>query len=100
MGQIYIPVMNWFLLALSLVLVCSISSIYEIGNAYGNLFLFRPCNFVADCSFCFTLIFIVCCDVHMELPDKYLKVGRYKIEIPCPSSVLLFVNLSPDVTTA
>ncbi|XP_009619127.1 potassium transporter 7 isoform X2 [Nicotiana tabacum] len=34
MGQIYIPVMNWFLLALSLVLVCSISSIYEIGNAY------------------------------------------------------------------
>nr|GME13746.1 potassium transporter 7-like isoform X1 [Ipomoea batatas] len=36
MGQIYIPVMNWFLLALSLVLVCSISNIYEIGNAYGN----------------------------------------------------------------
>ncbi|MCD7471711.1 Potassium transporter 7 [Datura stramonium] len=35
MGQIYIPVMNWFLLALSLVMVCSISSIYEIGNAYG-----------------------------------------------------------------
>ncbi|PHT51511.1 Potassium transporter 7 [Capsicum baccatum] len=34
MGQIYIPVMNWFLLALSLVLVCSISNIYEIGNAY------------------------------------------------------------------
>ncbi|XP_009792006.1 potassium transporter 7-like isoform X2 [Nicotiana sylvestris] len=34
MGQIYIPGMNWFLLALSLVLVCSISSIYEIGNAY------------------------------------------------------------------
>ncbi|VFQ59085.1 unnamed protein product [Cuscuta campestris] len=35
MGQIYIPIMNWFLLALSLVLVCSISNIYEIGNAYG-----------------------------------------------------------------
>ncbi|TKY71460.1 Potassium transporter 7 [Spatholobus suberectus] len=35
MGQIYIPVINWFLLALSLVLVCSISSIDEIGNAYG-----------------------------------------------------------------
>lgn len=34
MGQIYIPVMNWFLLALSLGLVCSISNIYEIGNAY------------------------------------------------------------------
>lgn len=36
MGQIYIPVINWFLLALSLVLVCSISNIDEIGNAYGN----------------------------------------------------------------
>lgn len=38
MGQIYIPVMNWFLLAFSLLLVCTISSIYEIGNAYGNSF--------------------------------------------------------------
>ncbi|KAI9120700.1 hypothetical protein K1719_007733 [Acacia pycnantha] len=35
MGQIYIPVINWFLLAVSLVLVCSISNIEEIGNAYG-----------------------------------------------------------------
>ncbi|GAU47572.1 hypothetical protein TSUD_389220 [Trifolium subterraneum] len=35
MGQIYIPVLNWFLLAASLVLVCSISSLDEIGNAYG-----------------------------------------------------------------
>ncbi|KAL8521108.1 hypothetical protein ACS0TY_011596 [Phlomoides rotata] len=35
MGQIYIPAMNWFLLALTLILVCNISSIYEIGNAYG-----------------------------------------------------------------
>lgn len=38
MGQIYIPVMNWFLLAFSLLMVCTISSIYEIGNAYGNSF--------------------------------------------------------------
>ncbi|CAN8236904.1 unnamed protein product [Cochlearia groenlandica] len=35
MGQIYIPVLNWFLLAVCLVVVCSISSINEIGNAYG-----------------------------------------------------------------
>ncbi|KAL6494571.1 Potassium transporter 7 [Orobanche gracilis] len=35
MSQIYIPVMNWFLLILTLLLVCNISSIYEIGNAYG-----------------------------------------------------------------
>ncbi|XP_054801619.1 potassium transporter 7-like isoform X2 [Prosopis cineraria] len=35
MGQIYIPVLNWFLLAVSLVLVCSMSNIEDIGNAYG-----------------------------------------------------------------
>ena len=39
MGQIYIPVLNWFLLAACVVLVCSVPSITEIGNAYGN-FLF------------------------------------------------------------
>ncbi|KAK6241370.1 hypothetical protein SCA6_006759 [Theobroma cacao] len=35
MGQIYIPVINWFLLVVCLIFVCSISSINEIGNAYG-----------------------------------------------------------------
>ncbi|XVE49554.1 hypothetical protein DITRI_Ditri01bG0091500 [Diplodiscus trichospermus] len=35
MGQIYIPVINWFLLVVCLIFVCSIASINEIGNAYG-----------------------------------------------------------------
>ncbi|KAF5444170.1 hypothetical protein F2P56_036667 [Juglans regia] len=35
MGQIYIPIINWFLLAVCLVIVYCISSIDEIGNAYG-----------------------------------------------------------------
>ncbi|GMP39019.1 hypothetical protein CsSME_00010029 [Camellia sinensis var. sinensis] len=35
MGQIYIPVINWFLLVFAIVFVCSISSINEMGNAYG-----------------------------------------------------------------
>ncbi|KAH7518585.1 hypothetical protein FEM48_Zijuj09G0187000 [Ziziphus jujuba var. spinosa] len=35
MGQIYIPVINWFLLVVCLVSICTISSINEIGNAYG-----------------------------------------------------------------
>ncbi|XWS39721.1 hypothetical protein CRYUN_Cryun18bG0079100 [Craigia yunnanensis] len=35
MGQIYIPVINWFLLVVCLIFVCCISSINEIGNAYG-----------------------------------------------------------------
>lgn len=42
MGQIYIPVVNWFLLTVSVVLVCSISNIDEIGNAYGNEFVSIP----------------------------------------------------------
>ncbi|KAJ6309056.1 hypothetical protein OIU76_018615 [Salix suchowensis] len=37
MGQIYIPVINWFLLVVCVVFVCSISSITEMGNAYGNI---------------------------------------------------------------
>ncbi|KAL4588520.1 hypothetical protein LXL04_001411 [Taraxacum kok-saghyz] len=35
MGQIYIPVMNWFLLAAALLLICFIANTNEIGNAYG-----------------------------------------------------------------
>ncbi|XP_068641681.1 potassium transporter 7-like [Aristolochia californica] len=35
MGQIYIPVINWFLLVFCLVFVTTFGSIYEIGNAYG-----------------------------------------------------------------
>ncbi|KAF9690161.1 hypothetical protein SADUNF_Sadunf01G0167000 [Salix dunnii] len=35
MGQIYIPVINWFLLVVCVVFICSISSITEMGNAYG-----------------------------------------------------------------
>ncbi|KDP27348.1 hypothetical protein JCGZ_20172 [Jatropha curcas] len=35
MGQIYIPVINWFLLVVCVAFICSISSITEMGNAYG-----------------------------------------------------------------
>ncbi|CAI0448455.1 unnamed protein product [Linum tenue] len=35
MGQIYIPVINWFLLAVCILFVYSIQSITEMGNAYG-----------------------------------------------------------------
>jgi K+ transporter len=34
-GQIYIPVMNWFLLVSCLAFVTTFGSINEIGNAYG-----------------------------------------------------------------
>ncbi|XP_020273290.1 potassium transporter 7-like [Asparagus officinalis] len=35
MGQIYIPVINWFLLVSSVAFVASFGSINELGNAYG-----------------------------------------------------------------
>ncbi|XP_052205474.1 potassium transporter 7-like [Diospyros lotus] len=35
MGQIYIPVINWFLLVFAIVFVSYISGIDEMGNAYG-----------------------------------------------------------------
>ncbi|KAG7622743.1 Potassium transporter [Arabidopsis suecica] len=34
-GQIYIPVLNWSLLVVCLIVVCSTSNIFAIGNAYG-----------------------------------------------------------------
>lgn len=61
MGQIYIPVINWFLLVVCLVFVCSISSVTEMGNAYGNTSLFIYLNFcmhfeLHDC-WCFLIQF-------------------------------------------
>ncbi|RRT65193.1 hypothetical protein GW17_00040540 [Ensete ventricosum] len=35
MGQIYIPVINWFLLVSCVAFVATFGNIYEIGNAYG-----------------------------------------------------------------
>ncbi|XP_042441991.1 potassium transporter 7-like [Zingiber officinale] len=35
MGQIYIPVINWFLLVFCVAFVVSFGSIYKMGNAYG-----------------------------------------------------------------
>ncbi|XP_018686345.2 potassium transporter 7 isoform X2 [Musa acuminata AAA Group] len=35
MGQIYIPVINWFLLVFCVAFVATFGNIYEIGNAYG-----------------------------------------------------------------
>ncbi|XP_010437752.1 PREDICTED: potassium transporter 13 [Camelina sativa] len=34
-GQISIPVLNWYLLVVCLIVVCSTSNIFAIGNAYG-----------------------------------------------------------------
>lgn len=37
MGQIYIPVINWFLMIMCVVVVASFQSTTDIANAYGNV---------------------------------------------------------------
>lgn len=73
MGQIYIPVVNWFLLVVCLVSICSISSIDEIGNAYGNthyapkyLILF----FVQLC-YSFSILNLICWVTLENLPKSF-----------------------------
>ncbi|KAE9446985.1 hypothetical protein C3L33_21149, partial [Rhododendron williamsianum] len=51
MGQIYIPVINWFLLVFAIVVVCCISGIDELGNAYGTTYsLLRTSSSLFWCS--------------------------------------------------
>ena len=53
MGQIYIPVINWFLLVFSVAFVATFGSINELGNAYGTEFhsLLFFCSFLTLYSF-------------------------------------------------
>lgn len=59
MGQIYIPVINWFLLAMCVLFVCSIASITEMGNAYGNTLL-NLLNFPTLVGHLFLVYIYVC----------------------------------------
>jgi KUP system potassium uptake protein len=36
MGQIYIPVMNWFLMVICIIIVATFRSTNDIANAYGE----------------------------------------------------------------
>lgn len=38
MGQIYIPVMNWFLMVMCIIIVATFRSTNDIANAYGQYF--------------------------------------------------------------
>lgn len=40
MGQIYIPVINWFLMIMCIVVVSIFQSTTDIANAYGKVFSF------------------------------------------------------------
>lgn len=40
MGQIYIPVINWFLMVMCVIVVAIFQSTTDIANAYGKASLF------------------------------------------------------------
>ncbi|KAK6156818.1 hypothetical protein DH2020_011066 [Rehmannia glutinosa] len=90
MGQIYIPVMNWFLLALTLVLVCNISSIYEIGNAY---VLWS----VGDGSW-IILVFAIVIFLIMYIWNYGSKL-KYETEVKQKMSMDVLRELGPDLGT-
>ena len=48
MGQIYIPVMNWFLMIMCIVVVSIFQSTTDIANAYGKVF---PISIIYESSF-------------------------------------------------
>ncbi|KAB5563782.1 hypothetical protein DKX38_003836 [Salix brachista] len=88
MGQIYIPVINWFLLVACLVLVCSISSITEIGNAYGNAYFlvrveFFPSILISTVHQLSSLLF-----VSILFNDVMNVLKKKRIELVFFSSVL------------
>lgn len=68
MGQIYIPVMNWFLLVFCLIFFTSFTSINELGNAYGNLTSFFTTHFL---SFNWNI------ESHSLLSFKYIYIYMY-----------------------
>ncbi|XP_057420839.1 potassium transporter 7-like isoform X2 [Lotus japonicus] len=83
MGQIYIPVINWFLLAVSLVLICSISSIDEIGNAYGIAEL----GVMMMTTILVTLVMLLIWQIHIIIVLSFLVVFL-GLELTFFSSVL------------
>ncbi|KAL2342104.1 hypothetical protein Fmac_010044 [Flemingia macrophylla] len=87
MGHIYIPVINWFLLALSLVLVCTISNIDEIGNAYGIAEL----GVMMMTTILVTLVMLLIWQIHIIIVLSFLAVFL-GLELTFFSSVLWSVT--------
>ena len=87
MGQIYIPVINWFLLAVSLVFVCTISSVYEIGNAYGIAEL----GVMMMTTILVTLVMLLIWQIHIILVLSFA-VAFLGLELTFFSSVLWSVT--------
>ncbi|KAJ7002773.1 hypothetical protein NC653_008089 [Populus alba x Populus x berolinensis] len=99
MGQIYIPVINWFLLVVCLVLVCSISSITEIGNAYGIelVFFSSVLGGVGDGSWIILVFAVVM--FFVMLVWNYGSKLKYETEVKKKLSMDLVRELGPNLGT-
>lgn len=87
MGQIYIPVVNWFLLAACVVLVCSVPSIAEIGNSYGIAEL----GVMMMTTILVTLVMILIWQINIVIVMAFLIIF-VGLELTFFSSVLWFVG--------
>ncbi|XP_074289844.1 potassium transporter 7-like [Silene latifolia] len=87
MGQIYIPVLNWFLLAACLVLVCSVPSITEVGNAYG----IAEMGVMTMTTILVTLVMVLIWQINIVAVVAFVVVF-IGIELTFLSSVLWFVG--------
>ncbi|KAK9727119.1 hypothetical protein RND81_05G259300 [Saponaria officinalis] len=87
MGQIYIPVLNWFLLAACVVLVCSVPSITEIGNAYG----IAEMGVMMMTTILVTLVMLLIWQINIAVIIAFL-ILFMGIELTFFSSVLWFVG--------
>lgn len=87
MGQIYIPVLNWFLLAACVVLVCSVPNITEIGNAYGIAEL----GVMMMTTILVTLVMILIWQINIVIVMAFLIIFM-GLELTFFSSVIWFVG--------
>ena len=113
MGQIYIPVMNWFLLVVCLAFVAIFGSINEIGNAYGvtRSSFFLPCDppsfslslcrsphivfFSFSISFISLIIFFcLLFSLFLSVSDSFFSASMLSVYILCLSFYPLSLSFS------
>ncbi|KAJ8768122.1 hypothetical protein K2173_021062 [Erythroxylum novogranatense] len=78
MGQIYIPVINWFLLVVCLAFVCTVSNTTEMGNAYG----IAEMGVMMMTTILVTIVMLLIWQINIIVVLSFLVVqcGRWKLD--------------------
>jgi K+ transporter len=80
-AKIYIPVVNWFLLASCLGFIVLFRSTYDVGNAYGNniaLEIYFYANFVTSLSMQYAIMLQYSAPFH-SFYAQYVYLSAYAI---------------------